>query len=93
MIDHGCKGLTYREIKGHDHLINNKEKSREHTDGLKSIRPNQRLNTSPASVKPYQTDHAYHRNGKGDAIRLEDKTLQDDAHHIETHGSTRHFRK
>ena len=93
MIDHGCKGLAYREIKGSNHLIYNKEESREHTDGLKGIGPDQCLDASPAGVKPYQTDHTYHRNGKGNAIRLEDKTLQDDAHHIKTHGSTRHFRK
>ena len=93
MVGHGREGLTHRQVERSYHLIYNKEKGRKHTDGLERVRPNQCLDASPAGIEPNQTDHPHHGRGKGNTIGPEDKSLQDNTHHIETHGCTRHLRK
>ena len=93
VLYNGSKRLSYGKIERPYYLVYNKEKSCEHTNCLERIRPHQRLDTSTACVKPNQTDHSHDSEGEWDTILLEDKALQNDAHHIETHGGTRHLRQ
>ena len=91
----GCYG-THRLGHAHaqlcHHIIYNKYKGGKHARGLERVGPHQCLYTASACIQPYQQCHAHYRDNEGHADGIEHKSLQDDAHHIEAHGSTRHLR-
>ena len=90
---YGIDGLRQRHPQLSHHLIYNKEKCSEETNGLKRIRPNQRLDTTTTRIEPNQCYHSEDGNGKGNTPSLKHKPLQDHADHIKAHHSARHLRK
>src|SRR3712207_8519378 len=58
---YGFHGLAYRHIELTYDLIDDQDEGREHAKRLKRIREYQRLDTSPAGIKPYQRHHHQHR--------------------------------
>ena len=91
----GCYG-THRLGHTHSqlphHIIYNKYKGGKHARGLERVGPYERLYSTTTRVQPYKQRHATHRHHEGHAYGIEHKTLQNDAHHIETYGGSRHLR-
>ena len=89
----GTDSISYAQVQVRRHLIYNKYKGRKQAERLHGVRPYQRLDASLTGVEPYQQHQQYRCQRKGHALWLEHEALQDDAHHIEPHGSTRHLRQ
>ena len=77
----------FRHAQSHfrRHLIYNKEKRSEETEGLQRVSPHQRLDTTLTRVEPYQEHHACRSHDKRNTHWRKHKALQNHTHHVETH--------
>ena len=80
------------EVQVIRHLIYINKESRKQAKRLHGVRPYKCLDTSLPGVKPYQQHQLYRCQRKGHTLRFKHESLQDDAHHIEPHGSASHLR-
>ena len=67
-----------------------KPRRQQHTDGLKRIRINDRLDTAPKSIQPDQDDGNGDRTGERYAERAGHEFLQDDRYEIKAKGCADH---
>ena len=92
----GLHRLPHIHLQVSHHLPDNQQQGREHTSGLERIGPHQCLNASSSGIEPYQGRH--HQNGNDERGETGPqwgyhKAVQQDAHHIETHGRSCHLRQ
>ena len=89
----GIDGFTHGEVQVTDHREDDHDEGREETDGLEGIRKHQCADATTTGVEPDEGHHQEHVHEEGDAHGVEDKLLEDDTHHVEPHGGTRHLRQ
>ena len=90
---HGSRGLGQRKVQLGGDMQDDESQRREHAERLEGVGPHQRPDAAAACVEPDEGHHAYRRHGKGHAEGLQHVAVQDETHHVETHGGTRHLRQ
>ena len=91
-VGNGAHCLAKGKSKLGCHIIYNKEKGCEKASGLEGVGPNECLYSASSSVEPNQRHHSDNRYAERQTNGVEHETLQNDAHHIEAHRRTSHFR-
>ena len=93
VVRNGRHRLRHIQVELAHHMEEDKNQGRKHADGLERVRPHQCLDAAAPRVEPDQRHHSHDRQRKRHAELIQDEPLEDDADHIEPHGSPRHLRK